>query len=123
MPIQEHLAEIQANRAEQRKALEQMESEFKNIKDFAFKLEKLSHNPVWMAMINEAPARKKAWDSLLAYIQETDFFNKVRTLFGSNANAFERGGALKDIWRESAESISLFLLWDLYQLVRVSFFS
>ena len=66
MPIQEHLAEIQANRAEQRKALEQRESEFKNIKDFAFKLEKLSHNPVWMAMINEAPARKKAWDSLLA---------------------------------------------------------
>lgn len=98
MPIQEHLAEIQANRAEQRRALEQRESEFKNIKDFAFKLEKLSHNPVWMAMINEAPARKKAWDSLWAYIQETDFFNKVRTLFGSNANAFERGGALKDIW-------------------------
>ena len=108
MPIQEHLAEIQANRAEQRRALEQRESEFKNIKDFALKLEKLSHNPVWMAMINEAPARKKAWDSLLAYIQETDFFNKVRTLFGSNANAFERGGALKDIWeRISREYITI----------------
>lgn len=98
MAIQEHLAEIQANRADQRKSLEQRESEFKTIKDFVFKLEKLSQNPVWMEMINEYPARKKAWDSFWAYIHETDFFNKVRTLFGSNANAFERGGALKDIW-------------------------
>lgn len=98
MTIQEHLAEIQANRAEQRKSLELRESEFKTIKDFAFKLQKLSHNPVWMAMIEESPSRKKAWDSLWTYIHETDFINKVRTLFGSNANEFERGGALKDIW-------------------------
>ena len=108
MSIQQHLAEIQANRAEQRESLELRESEFKAIKEFALRLEKLTHNPVWLSMIEESSARQKAWNSLCEYIKKTDFFNKVRTLFGSNANKYERGGALKDIWeRISREYITI----------------
>ena len=108
MQISKHLEKIKANRAVQRKNLEIREDEFRKIKEFAFHLEKLSLDPVWLSLIGKFPARQQAWDSLCAYIKETDFFNRVRTLFGSENDVYQRGGALKDIWdRISREYITI----------------